>query len=218
MSLSNKPKVIILLGVPGCGKGTQATRVSKELKLPHISTGDLFRENFKNETELGRNAKTYINQGKLVPDELVLDMLFDRVSRPDCEKGYILDGFPRTIPQADALDHYLKDKSKIIVVNLDCQDETVIKRISGRLTCQQCGAVFNQYFSPPKEDGKCDHCQESLVQRQDDHESVVKERLNVYHRQTKPLIDYYNQKALLVNINGEEQTDIVYQSIINLVI
>lgn len=201
--------VIILLGPPGSGKGTQATGISKELGIPHISTGDLFRENLSKGTELGKKAKSYMEAGKLVPDELVLEMLFDRVSRPDCAKGYLLDGFPRTIPQAQTLDAKLPKGTKLVALNLNVSDELVVKRIAGRLSCKQCGNIHNKYFSPPAKEGVCDKCGGELVQRSDDKEEVVKERLRVYHEQTEPLIAYYTKKGLLGNVNGENAPDVV---------
>lgn len=208
-------KVIILLGPPGSGKGTQAVKLSKQQGIPHISTGDLFRENMSKNTPLGQKAKTYIEKGQLVPDGIVLDMVFDRVSKKDCEKGYLLDGSPRTIPQAEALDRLLKDE-KVIVLNLDVSDDLIVKRISGRLTCSKCGNVHNLYFSPPAE-GKCEKCGSELVQRQDDAAPVVLERLKVYHEQTKPVISYYNKKKVLTTINGEKDPDQVFISLLKYV-
>lgn len=203
-------KVIILLGPPASGKGTQASRLAAELKIPHISTGDLFRENIKNNTELGQQVKSIMDAGKLVPDEIVLDMLFDRVARPDCANGYVLDGFPRTIPQAESFDKRLSDKQKVIVLNLDVKDETLIKRTAGRLSCKACGHIQNKYFSPPAKDGVCDKCGGELVQRPDDKEEVVKERLRVYNAQTQPLIAYYTKQNKLKTINGEKSPDQVF--------
>lgn len=208
------PRVVILLGPPGSGKGTQAVRLTKELGIPHISTGDLFRENIGNGTELGKKAKSYMDAGKLVPDEVVLDMLFDRVSRPDCAKGYLLDGFPRTIPQAEALDKFLKGKAELVVINLDVPDEAIVKRISGRLTCKDCGNIQNRYFSPPTEDGKCDLCGGELTQRADDKPEVVMERLRVYHAQTAPLVDFYSKQKVLTTINGQNNPETVYQDLL----
>lgn len=208
---SAQPKtVVILLGPPGSGKGTQAVRITKELGIPHISTGDLFRENIGKGTELGKRAKTFMDAGKLVPDEVVLDMLFDRISRPDCVKGFLLDGFPRTIPQAEAFDRKIAGQAKLVVLNLDVADDLIIKRVAGRLICKDCGNVHNKYFSAPKNEGKCDKCGGELVQRSDDKEDVVKERLRVYQEQTKPLIAYYSKKGLLVTVNGERDPDTVY--------
>lgn len=203
-------KVIILLGPPASGKGTQASRLAAELKIPHISTGDLFRENIKNNTALGQQVKSIMDAGKLVPDEIVLDMLFDRVARPDCANGYVLDGFPRTIPQAESFDKRLSDKQKVIVLNLDVKDETLIKRTAGRLSCKACGHIQNKYFSPPAKDGVCDKCGGELVQRPDDKEEVVKERLRVYNAQTQPLIAYYTKQNKLKTINGEKSPDQVF--------
>lgn len=199
---STEQIVIILLGPPGSGKGTQAVKLSQELGVPHLSTGDLFRDNTSKGTDLGKQAKTYMDAGKLVPDALVLDMLFDRVKQPDCSKGYLLDGFPRTIPQAQALDVKLGDQAKIIALNLNVDDEMIIKRIEGRLSCKNCGNIHNKYFSPPRDANLCDKCGKELVQRSDDREDVVKERLRVYHQQTEPLVEYYTKKKVLSHIDG----------------
>lgn len=207
-------KIVILLGPPGSGKGTQAVRLSKELGLPHISTGDLFRDNLSRNTALGQKAKTYMESGKLVPDEVVLEMLFDRVSRPDCQKGYLLDGFPRTIPQAEALDKHLTKNDHVIALDLEVKDESIIKRISGRLTCKTGGHIQNKYFSPPKKEGVCDVCQGELVQRADDSADVVKERLRVYHEQTEPLISFYQKKGVLKQVNGENDPETVYKDLL----
>lgn len=207
--------VIILLGPPGSGKGTQAIRISKELGIPHISTGDLFRENISKNTELGKKAKGYTDAGKLVPDDLVLEMLFDRVARPDCIKGYLLDGFPRTIPQAEAFDKQLSKDDKLVVINLEVSDDLIVKRIEGRLSCKQCGSIYNRYFNPPRVAGKCDKCGGELCQRVDDNEQVVKERLRVYHAQTEPLVDYYSKKKVLISVNGENDPDIVFKDLMN---
>lgn len=206
-------KVIILMGPPGSGKGTQAIRITKELGIPHISTGDLFRENISNKTDLGKKARTFMDAGKLVPDEVVLDMLFDRVSRPDCAQGYLLDGFPRTIPQAQAFDASLSKNTQLIVLNLEVKDDVIIKRAVGRLSCKECGNIHNIYFSPPVKQGICDKCGGELVQRSDDKEEVVKERLRVYQAQTKPLVDYYSKKEVLISINGENSPDVVFKDL-----
>lgn len=206
-----------MLGAPGSGKGTQAAKISKEFTIPHISTGDLFRENLKQETALGKQVRGYMDAGKLVPDELVIAMLFDRISNPDCKNGYLLDGFPRTILQAQALDSFLlkqENPKTLKVLNLNCSDESVIKRISGRLTCKSCGHVYNSYFNPPKIEGQCDTCQSLLIQRPDDQAEVVKERLHVYKNQTEPLIDFYKNKHLLSDIEGENSTAVVYQDLL----
>jgi len=196
-------KVVILLGPPGSGKGTQAVRLTEDLGIPHISTGDLFRDNIRRGTELGMRAKGYIDAGKLGPDELVTDMLFDRLAQPDAAKGYLLDGYPRTLSQAETFDKYLNDLVKPIVINLKVSDEEVIKRIGGRLTCSKCGHVHNRHFSPPQAQGICDRCGGELIQRPDDKAEVVQERLKVYYEQTAPLIDYYSKKGVLHHVNGE---------------
>lgn len=206
-------KVVILLGPPGSGKGTQAVRLTKELGIPHISTGDLFRENISKDTELGKRAKTYMNAGKLVPDEVVLDMLFDRVSKPDCEHGYLLDGFPRTLPQAEALDKHLALNTDLVVLDLEVPDEIIIKRAEGRLTCKSCGAIYNRYFSPSAKEGVCDKCSGELVQRPDDKLEVVQERLRVYHNQTQPLVEFYAKKGVLRRVDGTKSPDEVFESL-----
>lgn len=214
-SIKQKQRVVILLGPPGSGKGTQAVRLTKELGIPHISTGDLFRENISKNTELGKRAKTYMDAGKLVPDEVVLDMLFDRVSRDDTKTGYLLDGFPRTLPQAEALDKHLGSSVDLIVVSLEVPDEVIVKRAEGRLTCKNCGNIHNKYFSPPAEDGKCDKCGGELFQRPDDKAEVVEERLRVYHAQTKPLVEYYNKKGVLRSFDGTKSPDEVFKNVMD---
>lgn len=209
-------KVIILLGPPGSGKGTQAVRLAKQLQIPHISTGDLFRENLSKGTELGKKVRTFMDAGHLVPDALVLDMLFDRISHLDCALGYLLDGFPRTIPQAEAFDSRLTAHDDLIVLNLDVADDVIVKRIAGRLSCKQCGNIHHKDFSPPKVAGKCDKCQGELIQRPDDRAEVVKERLSVYHTQTEPLIAHYAKKKVLHTFNGEQAPNTVYEELISL--
>lgn len=208
--------VIILLGPPGSGKGTQAKIISEELGLPHISTGDLFRENISKNTELGEKAKSFMNQGKLVPDDLVLEMLYDRVSKPDCKAGYLLDGFPRTIPQAESLDKTLPSEANVIAINLEVSDDIVIKRISGRVSCKYCGNVYNIYYTPSKEEGHCDRCKRELSQRDDDKPEVVQERLKVYYKQTAPLIDFYKSKGILRTVDGEQDSEKVSSEILSL--
>lgn len=211
--MSHQRKVIILLGPPGSGKGTQAVRLAKQLNIPHISTGDLFRENLSKQTDLGKKVKSFMDSGHLVPDELVLDMLFDRVSKQDCTAGYLLDGFPRTIPQAQSFDGHLNPKDDLIVLNLDVADDVIVKRIAGRLSCKGCGSIQHKDFSPPKVEGKCDKCGGELFQRPDDKPEVVKERLRVYHTQTKPLIEYYAKKNVLHTVNGEQTPDTVAEEL-----
>lgn len=203
--LHTKQAVIILLGPPGSGKGTQAKRISQKLAIPHISTGDILRENIKNQTKLGTQAEEYMNSGRLVPDDLVLHMLFERVSRNDCQQGYLLDGFPRTIPQAESLDQFLKKHSvHLVAINLTVSDQVIIQRISGRLSCPSCGHVHNRYISPPKVEGICESCGAALMQRPDDRPEVVQQRLNVYLQQTAPLINFYDSKNVLHTIDGEQ--------------
>lgn len=199
---SKHQNIIIMLGAPGAGKGTQAVRLSEQYGLPHISTGDLFRENLKNKTPIGERAKAYMDEGKLVPDEVVLDMFFDRVSKPDCKKGYILDGMPRTIPQAEALDKRLARNAKVIVLSLEVPDEMIIERLAGRLSCEGCGAPYHKTASPPKQEGVCDRCNGKLITRKDDNEATIRERLAVFHEQTEPLKEYYFKQGKLIYIDG----------------
>lgn len=206
-------QIIIILGPPGSGKGTQASRLTKELGIPHISTGDLFRENISKDTELGQKAKAFMNEGRLVPDSLVLDMLFDRVSLPDCIHGYLLDGFPRTLAQAEEFEKHLKQETRLIVIDLEVPDELIIKRAEGRLTCKKCGSIYNRYFSPPAKERVCGKCEGELFQRPDDKAEVVQERVRVYHNQTKPLIDYYAKKRILQTVDGTKSPDEVFHEL-----
>ena len=187
---------IIMLGAPGAGKGTQAKMIAEKCGIPHISTGDIFRANIKNGTELGAKAKEYMDKGLLVPDELVCDLVVDRIQQADCEKGYILDGFPRTIPQAEALENALNaiEQKLDYAIDIDVPDENIINRMSGRRACVGCGATYHVLFNPTKVEGKCDVCGESLILRDDDKPETVKKRLDVYHTQTQPLIDFYTEK------------------------
>jgi len=190
---------LVFLGPPGAGKGTQAKIVSERQKIPHISTGDIFRENMKKQTELGKKAAEYSNKGLLVPDDLTNKMVENRLNGNDCKRGFILDGYPRTIPQAEFLDSIMKiDK----VINFELSDEEVVKRISGRRTCSKCGTAYHLLYMKPKKSGNCDKCNSPLVQREDEKPEVVKKRLEVYKKQTSPLIDYYKKKKLLVNISA----------------
>ncbi len=207
-------KVIILLGPPGSGKGTQAVRLSKELNIPHISTGDLFREQIRLDTPLGKEIKSYIEAGKLTPDELTIRVLEERVSRPDAAKGYLLDGVPRTIVQAEAIEKMLeKQNAQVIVLNLNVRDALIVERASGRLLCKNCGHIHHKTFSPPSVDDVCDKCGGPLYQRSDDNPEVIANRLKVYHEQTAPLIDFYRQRGVLREVNGEEKPDQVYQAL-----
>ena len=196
---------IIMLGAPGAGKGTQAKMIAEKCGIPHISTGDIFRANIKNGTELGAKAKEYMDKGLLVPDELVCDLVVDRIQQADCEKGYILDGFPRTIPQAEALENALNaiEQKLDYAIDIDVPDENIINRMSGRRACVGCGATYHVLFNPTKVEGKCDVCGESLILRDDDKPETVKKRLDVYHTQTQPLIDFYTERKVLVEVHGQ---------------
>jgi len=195
---------IIMLGPPGSGKGTQAKKLIEKFGIPQISTGDLLREAVKNGTELGKQAKSYMDAGKLVPDEVVVGMVKERLSKDDAQKGFILDGFPRTVPQAEALDKTLDQMGKKIdkVVNVDVPDSEVVERLSGRRTCKGCGAMYHVKFNQPKKEGLCDKCGGELYQRDDDNEQTIKRRLEVYHEQTSPLKDYYGKKGLVADVDG----------------
>ena len=210
-----KQQVIILLGPPGSGKGTQAKRITQELKLPHISTGDLFRAMMNDESDLAKRIKSFMNAGNLVPDELVNEMAFERISQPDCAAGYILDGYPRTISQVEELDRQLPAHAELHVINIDVSGEVVIKRIAGRLSCGKCGAVYNKYFSPPSQEGICDKCKSKLVSRPDDQPEVVRDRLDVYHEQTEPLIEYYRKKGNMLEVDGEQDSDAITKQILS---
>lgn len=207
---------IIMLGAPGAGKGTQAKRIADKYKIPHISTGDIFRANIKNGTELGKKAKEYMDQGLLVPDELTVNLVIDRVSNDDCKNGYVLDGFPRTIPQAEALDNALTARGEKIdfAVNVEVPDENIINRMSGRRACLTCGATYHTEFIKPKVEGICDNCGSTLVLRDDDKPETVKKRLDVYHDQTQPLIDYYSGKNVLAEVDGTKIMDDVFADIV----
>ncbi|MGD2041220.1 MAG: adenylate kinase [Anaerolineae bacterium] len=195
---------LVLLGGPGAGKGTQAERLSAALEIPQVSTGDLFRENLKNETELGLMAKGYMERGELVPDEVTVAMVRERLSRPDAKRGAILDGFPRTIAQAEALDDLLADMGLelAVVPYIKVPEEMLLARLAGRWTCRSCGAMYHQLFSPPRQEGVCDRCGGELYQRPDDTPETQKHRIEVYFEQTAPLIDYYQEQGLLVEIDG----------------
>lgn len=200
---------IVMLGAPGAGKGTIASRLSKKFGIPHISTGDIFRENIKNGTDLGKKAKSYMDQGLLVPDELTCDLVMDRISEKDCEKGFILDGFPRTIPQAEALTDALSEKGEEMdyAINVILSDEKIIARMAGRRSCPKCGAIYHTVTLPPKKEGICDKCGSELVQRADDNPETVKKRLAVYHEQTEPLIDYYHHQGIIVEVDGDDKVE-----------
>lgn len=207
---------LVILGPPGAGKGTQADFIVKKYNIVHISTGDIFRENIKNYTKLGEKAKSYMDKGLLVPDELVIDLVEDRLAKDDCKDGFLLDGFPRTVAQGVSLDAILdrQDKSLTKVINIDVKPEILIERAVGRRVCKSCGSTFHIKYNPPKEDGICDNCHEKLIQRDDDTENTVKTRIKVYFEQTAPLIDYYKAQDLLLNINGESDIKKVFDDIV----
>lgn len=206
---------IIMLGAPGAGKGTQAKMIADKYGVPHISTGDIFRANIKNGTELGMEAKKYMDQGLLVPDELTVRILLDRVAQDDCKNGYVLDGFPRTIPQAEVLDSELTKLGDHIdyAINVDVPDENIVKRMSGRRACLTCGATYHIEHVSPKKEGICDVCGSELVLRDDDKPETVKNRLNVYHEQTQPLIDFYTEKGVLKTVDGTVPMEEVFAAI-----
>jgi adenylate kinase len=205
---------IILLGPPGSGKGTQAKMIADKYKVKHISTGDILRENVRNGTPLGVEAKKFMNSGKLVPDSLLIDIIKDRLAKPDVKAGWMLDGYPRTTPQAEALDKILPGLGQKIdvVLNVDVPDAELIKRVTGRRMCK-CGTTYHVQFNPPKVAGKCDACGADMYQRQDDTEATVKERLQAYHAQTQPLIDFYNKRGIVANINGTGDIKAIFGNI-----
>lgn len=207
---------IIMLGAPGAGKGTQAKKIAEKYGIPHISTGDIFRANIKQGTELGKKAKKYMDEGLLVPDELTCDLVVDRISQPDAANGYVLDGFPRTIPQAEALTKALDARGEKIdyAINVTVPDENIINRMSGRRACLKCGATYHIEFNPPKSEGKCDVCGSDLVLRDDDKPETVQKRLDVYHDQTQPLIDYYDKAGVLYEVDGTQDIDKVFADIV----
>ncbi len=207
---------IIMLGAPGAGKGTQAKRIAEKYGVPHISTGDIFRMNIKNGTELGEKAKTYMDKGMLVPDELVVDLVVDRVAKDDAKNGYVLDGFPRTIPQAEALDKALEaiDEKVDYAVNVEVPDENIVNRMAGRRACVSCGATYHLVHIPTKLEGICDTCGSELILREDDKPETVKKRLEIYHEQTQPLIEYYTKKNILVEVDGTKDMAEVFNAIV----
>ncbi|MBR4719463.1 MAG: adenylate kinase [Lachnospiraceae bacterium] len=207
---------IIMLGAPGAGKGTQAKMIAERYGIPHVSTGDIFRANIKEQTELGMEAKQYMDKGLLVPDELTVKILLDRVAKDDCKNGYVLDGFPRTIPQAEVLDKAVAELNDKLdyAINVEVKDENIVKRMSGRRACLKCGATYHIEHIPPKQEGICDKCGSELVLRDDDKPETVNKRLNVYHEQTQPLIDYYNKKGILKEVDGSQDMKDVFNAIV----
>ncbi len=209
---------IIMLGAPGAGKGTQAKMIAEKYAIPHISTGDIFRANIKNGTELGKEAKKYMDQGKLVPDELTVKILLDRVAQPDCANGYVLDGFPRTIPQAEVLDKALCELGDKIdyAINVDVPDENIVNRMGGRRACVGCGATYHIKYNAPKEENTCDTCGSDLIIRDDDKPEAVQNRLSVYHEQTQPLIDFYEKQGVLRTVDGTVDMSDVFAAIVDI--
>ena len=207
---------IIMLGAPGAGKGTQAKQIAAKYSIPHISTGDIFRANIKNGTELGKKAKEYMDQGLLVPDELTCDLVMDRIAQDDAKNGFVLDGFPRTIPQAEALDAALTKIGQAMdyAVDVDVPDENIINRMSGRRACVGCGATYHVVYNAPKVEGVCDTCGEKLILRDDDKPETVLNRLSVYHEQTQPLIDYYTEKGIEKEVDGTQDMNKVFDDIV----
>ncbi len=207
---------LILLGPPGAGKGTQAVSISEKYKIPHISTGDIFRYNIKNQTDLGKKAKTYMDQGLLVPDEVVVEIVEDRLKDPDCKDGFLLDGFPRTVNQAKSLEVVLDNMNTELdkVVNIEVDKDILIRRAVGRRICRNCGATYHIEFNPPKKPGICDKCGGELYQRDDDNEKTVAKRIEVYLEETQPLIDFYRERNKLVTIDGNKEISTVFEEIV----
>ena len=208
---------IIMLGAPGAGKGTQAKKIAEKYHIPHISTGDIFRANIKNGTELGMKAKSYMDQGQLVPDDVTIGMLLDRISQEDCAEGYVLDGFPRTIPQAESLTKALEERGESMdyAINVDVPDQAIVTRMAGRRACLACGATYHIVYNAPKKENVCDVCGEGLVLRDDDKPETVQKRLTGYHDQTKPLIDYYGKAGILVTVDGTQDLNKVFEDIVS---
>ena len=209
---------IIMLGAPGAGKGTQAKKIAAKYNIPHISTGDIFRMNIKNGTELGKKAKTYMDHGLLVPDELVVDLVVDRLNQDDCKNGCVLDGFPRTIPQAEALDKALEAMGQKVdfAIDVNVPDENIVNRMGGRRACVGCGATYHLVYAPTKVEGVCDVCGKDLILRDDDKPETVTKRLNVYHEQTKPLIDYYTNAGIIKTVDGTVDINDVFAAIVDI--
>ena len=209
---------IILMGPPGSGKGAQAQFLVKNFSIPQISTGDILRKAIKEKTPLGLKVDSIMNKGDLVPDELVIEIIEERLQEKDCEKGFILDGFPRTINQAEALEKTLSNLGKNLdkVINLDVAEEEILKRLSGRRSCKKCGKPYNIYFDPPKVDGKCDDCEGEIYQRNDDKKETIKSRLKIYSNQTSPLISYYEKKKILSSVSGVGEINQISENILKI--
>lgn len=206
---------IVMLGAPGAGKGTQAINIAEKYQIPHISTGDMFRANIKEQTALGKKAKAYMDQGQLVPDSLTIEIVKDRLQKEDCKNGYVLDGFPRTIPQAEALTAVLAEAGEAIdyAINIDVPDEAIVARMSGRRACTGCGATYHIVYNPPKQEGVCDTCGGRLTIRSDDEPATVQKRLDVYHKETQPMISYYEGQGVLKNVDGTQDMKQVFADI-----
>ena len=209
---------IVMLGAPGAGKGTQAIQICDEYHIPHVSTGDIFRSNIREGTELGKLAKSYMDEGKLVPDELTTNLLMDRISKEDCKDGYVLDGFPRTIPQAECLKKALEERGEALdfAINVEVEDEDIVRRMSGRRACPKCGATYHIEHMPPAKEGICDTCGEKLIVRADDEPETVLKRLSVYHEMTQPLIDFYEKEGILRSVDGAKALQEVFTDILNI--
>lgn len=203
---------LVLMGLPGAGKGTQAERIVEKYEIPHISTGDMFRAAIKGETELGLKAKSFMDQGALVPDEVTIGIVRERLGKNDCEKGFLLDGFPRTVAQAQALEEILSDLDRKIdyVINIEVDKDILMERLTGRRICKQCGSTYHLVFNPPAVEGICDKCGGELYQREDDNEETVANRLEVNLKQTQPLLNFYEEKGYLRNINGQQDIKQVF--------
>ncbi|MCM3217969.1 adenylate kinase [Niallia taxi] len=206
---------LVLMGLPGAGKGTQAEKIVEKYGIPHISTGDMFRAAMKDETELGLKAKSFMDKGELVPDEVTIGIVRERLSKDDCEKGFLLDGFPRTVPQAEALESILSDLVKKLdyVINVQVDQEILMERLTGRRICKSCGATYHLVFNPPANSETCDRCGGELYQRADDNEATVKNRLDVNIKQSQPLLDFYESKGYLKNINGQQDISKVFSDL-----
>ena len=209
---------IVMLGAPGAGKGTQAIKIADKYGIPHVSTGDIFRANIKGGTELGKKAKSYIDKGELVPDEVTIGMLLDRIAEEDCKDGYVLDGFPRTIPQAESLTKALAEKGEKLdyAIDIEVTDDNIVKRMSGRRACPKCGATYHIVYAAPKVPNVCDNCGSELIIRSDDKPETVQDRLSVYHKQTEPLIAYYKEEGILRTVDGTQDLPKVFEDVVKI--